>query len=659
MNATFSEEKILRRLYNDIEAVALPILKKKAGQYRSSTVGADDLIQEGRIALFKAMTKYRYDRGNLAQFVNAVVDNAYKQASTRARTKGRMPRASFFEDGQWVSAPSAPIALEDLEGYEPTDAGAAPDFETFLKVSSARTERFLNALMNRLDQRDRDVLNEKLSPSPELEAAVIPGEEVKQIAIARHLGLTKNQVDHSLFRIRFAFGALVRDERFSDLFAGSKELSDGTLLYVSRKSTWDHDFVDATLRRRGLDRSSKRLVSSESVGNARRDVVAYSWGSEVYLSFGDESATLVVVGRLNFLSGVVFGSKGMRERLKLPWYGALVRALKNNEGSVVASKKPVKIPECFSNYDVGDTICDGDKASADEGERKPCGLRDRCAAFRHLVEDEGADATEMKAKSQDSLLKILDEKIVEYGIVDGAVGAKAAEEEVAPPEEEAVEEVEAEATEEAVEEEVVEEEVVEEEELSPSDEVEESAPDVLEESPLAVKKKKARKPYPTLKREILADGGKLDFKDTRATSHTEMRRAFRILLKAVEEGLSDYRLVGPNQAASPGTLFIIDRSLTSLEILLCAKSWNGGEVPVFVARLKPKSDTIDVYLRVPADAATKALPSREAKLLAPRARGGRYPTLVKGVDVLKAPIVAKMIEALVASKALDLPLASL
>ena len=74
------------------------IIRIKAVKLHSAGIDADDLQQEGYIALFDAVRSYEPERGSFAAFAGKCISNRMKNAVLKAR--GTMEKADDYDVGQ-------------------------------------------------------------------------------------------------------------------------------------------------------------------------------------------------------------------------------------------------------------------------------------------------------------------------------------------------------------------------------------------------------------------------------------------------------------------------------------------------------------------------------------------------------------------------------
>lgn len=335
----------VKAIYPEIESRVMPMIQRKARRVarRNGGIAYDDAVQEGRMALMRALARYDYNRakGEIERYANTVLDNTYNAMIYKELMKARMPRAVYLDEGQWKSAPRAPISIDGLEHMIPAPEGAETGEEQ-AEVDRRVTLLKMKMLFRLKSPLDREVFKCKTNPPAEL--VIMLQNEGRDPTlpdssdIAKFLGFTKNVVDWSLFKIRQEFTYLSR-KKFSDLFDGLIEDEERPMIHMSQEtSRQDDDYVRETIAARGLD--PRPLVDAtqardyaEKRGVFKRKVERYSWGVVLVVANGHECRTLVIEGKLNVLSGEVFGPTGLHEPIPVPWYGQLSKKLNTKEAS--------------------------------------------------------------------------------------------------------------------------------------------------------------------------------------------------------------------------------------------------------------------------------------------------------------------------------------
>lgn len=332
----------IKALYPELEALVMPMIRRKAAKVarRNAGIGLEDAIQEGRMALMRAMTQYDYNRaqGEFERYANVVLDNTYNGLIYRELAKARMPRVIANENGEWKTLPRAPLSLDD-ESYAflaesiaapPTPTERDPELEQRVAVMKMR---MLNGLKT---ERDRQVFRCRTNPPLELwrmienEGGDPTSPEPQQIA--RHLGLTKNAVDWSLHKIRELFLRLSR-ESFSDLYGNRVLDKSWAHIHTSpERSENDFEYVRKVIEQRRLDHkplpdSSSRSDHCQKLGQYVRVIERYAWGVVLFIQNESERRTMVIEGKFNPLVGEAFGANGSHDRVRVPWYFRMAKQM--------------------------------------------------------------------------------------------------------------------------------------------------------------------------------------------------------------------------------------------------------------------------------------------------------------------------------------------
>lgn len=301
---------------------------------RYEGVGFDDAQQELRLALFQALASYDAERshGGMYNYAREVLKNAACHVMCRASRKARRPHIVVEEDGELKTKAISNIYMDDLvldafedRGLSVEDQAEENRFRTRLRAARGKLARDLN-------DREREVFACFVNPSEEFliylenEGAIEPSNEL----IAKFLGRSKNSVDWAIHTIKKKFTKILEQD-FSDVIEIPVREGKWPLLFVSKKYS-DREFVRDVMQERRLD--TRPLRPREILANHRkgayRSVERYSWGSVIEVSFGEEHATVLAVGRFNPLSGEVIGEGGYWKRLQdcIPWYSMVISALR-------------------------------------------------------------------------------------------------------------------------------------------------------------------------------------------------------------------------------------------------------------------------------------------------------------------------------------------
>ncbi len=340
----FKVDEIQREIYPHLEARMMPLIKRKAAKL-ARYVKLEDAIQEGRLTLLYAMTRFDYNRGaeKLEEFVGTCLDHRFTSLYHHATTQSRMPRMSVRADQEgWVQVKRAPVSLEDVnpsgDPFDPPDHAETPEEELSREELENQAKVFHMKMMGRLKGRDRDVFMCKTHPTPELLTMIRNMEQDWREGptnehVAQFLGLTKNQVDYSLTEIRDQFARLGSGTQFSDLFGDRCKRGWG-MVHVSAEPHHDVTFIQRVIASRKLDPcptpgTSRRDDYCQHADGFMRQIERYPWGVVVVLQRGKEWQTLVIEGRFRPSTGEITGANGGRRSIPVEWYGQLVKALRN------------------------------------------------------------------------------------------------------------------------------------------------------------------------------------------------------------------------------------------------------------------------------------------------------------------------------------------
>ena len=298
-------------LYADIERQLMPMIRRKAARLRGF-MDMDDAIQEARMVVFKVLHSYDFNRNpELERFVGICLNNAFAGHFHKMGAQRRMPRRHTRDtDGIWTAVPSPPLSLEDVDA---TDQSINPEAGALLGESQGLVRQLLASLAPRLGPRERSVLGAFTSPP----AAIVlhPGDAGFNQAVAAYLGINKNMLDWSLALIR---RLMLEEMRRSDFETDRVNGPDWPLLVHS--NDWDdQSMILETITDRQLD-PIVRNTEARAAGEARMFARVYEWGEALCLKMGEASATLLLQGRFNRLSGTLHGIKYGSQQVPISWY---------------------------------------------------------------------------------------------------------------------------------------------------------------------------------------------------------------------------------------------------------------------------------------------------------------------------------------------------
>lgn len=339
----------------ELERTMLPLIKAKARRVRKFTGGLDmdDAIQEGRLALLAALSKYDADKGPLDRYVGVCLNNAYRGMVYEMLTKTRMPRAIVRGDGgEWEERPVPPLSLSGL--MDPDEPGnyaltramidhdmPTPEGFTQHEELEAQARIFKLKLLNSLKGRDKDVFECRTNPPVDfLKMVQNVGGDIHSPTIphiAQYLDVSKNTVDWSLYKIKASFTRMARGEEFIDLFGDVVESREWPMIRLSKAAKHDTDFVAQVIQDRQLNPKPVEGYGSRSdfhqrAGMFSRMIERYPWGVVLVLQRKGVWRTLVIeCSKFNANTGDVFGESGAHELVPVKWYPQMVKAL-NGKG---------------------------------------------------------------------------------------------------------------------------------------------------------------------------------------------------------------------------------------------------------------------------------------------------------------------------------------
>jgi len=349
--------KAYHDMWPDLERQMLPFIKAKAKKVKRFVHGLDmdDAIQEGRLALLAALIRYDYNKGEFQRYAGKVLDNTYNDMMYGMLMQSRMPRAVVRDyNGEWVEKAQPPLSMNSLMGemeYESAVLGSpwrrksrrgliSKTVDPYEGTKNGELEEqakvFNLKMLNSLTGRDKDVFECRTNPSVDFLKMVqnIGGNiyEPTNLNIAQYLGVDKNAVDWSLYKIRAVFTKMARNKEFSDLFGEVVESNEWPMIHMSTKARHDIEFVKKIIRSRRLDPKPMDGYHHEpdfyqQAGEYSRMIERYPWGIVLVVSNLDVCRTLVIEGKFNPNTGEVFGQSGARETIPVNWYKKLAKEM--------------------------------------------------------------------------------------------------------------------------------------------------------------------------------------------------------------------------------------------------------------------------------------------------------------------------------------------
>jgi DNA-directed RNA polymerase specialized sigma24 family protein len=327
-------------LFLDVERVLRRVLVSHSLRLsRAIGIPVDDAIQEHRMALASAMAGYDFNRsrGGLHKFADRVLRNNTLSLVYKFTTETRMPHMVCEVDGvqkvvKWRVSSLDEVTPDGSPSLPPPEAtGEDPEQALIAREAHERRRVMLMRLLSKLSARERDVFECKCRPADEFLAFMrnINAEEATLPVIARFLGMDKNAVDYSLYQIRTKFTKLAEQE-FPDLI--EQHVADKTwpMIHHMESDSPSADFASKVIHERGLDPAPSEKRTIKTNGSWGFECQPYPWGAVMVLKNGAEYHTLVIEGRLNLVSGGVFGkADGTHKTIIgiLPWYPKMVKAV--------------------------------------------------------------------------------------------------------------------------------------------------------------------------------------------------------------------------------------------------------------------------------------------------------------------------------------------
>lgn len=262
----------------------------------------DEWVADLRLAFWRGFRAYDWTRshGQVQAFAERITSNAIKNGIRK--TLRRRPTVELDEDRQGVDSESEGLGLSLIQ-----------------LLSSARAD---------LDGRALEVFDLRFNPTSEYLAFLRnSGLEANNLAVARYLGVTKNQYDYAWASVMAALGRRLLEPQFAELLDDVVSERGWPWCGVS-ESAHDAEFVQASIRRFRLDPRPSAPTTTTSRPTAHRIVETYPWGVVGHLRWKRRSATLVAVGEVNWRFGVVHREEGeIRIQDVWPWVAPIQRKL--------------------------------------------------------------------------------------------------------------------------------------------------------------------------------------------------------------------------------------------------------------------------------------------------------------------------------------------
>lgn len=365
------DEKLLRE-YARAEAGILPFLKKQSHKVSSviPTIDFEDALQEGRSAVIVALVYFDESKGDgrVGPYVWRVVKNAYYAMVYEALTKCKVPYVNGVDaDGNSIRKPAFPISLDTMlstengeRRYEVPDDSLTPDDEVAYQRMRSEVGRFTMKMYNALTGIDYDVFTCKVHPAKKdgfLNMLYMEGVnfvyrndqgtlvladdfDVGAEHIGKYLGMNKNAVGWSLYKIRKLFLEMARyDKNFIGLFNDMVIDRRWPMVHMVKGTAENLDFEREVFQKRCLNPKQTKpseYAVGEKIGKNgipyySRLIKWYEWGAVVTVKRGKDYYTIIAEGRFNPLTGAVFGAgiKEAQEHIPLNWYRNVAKGLRD------------------------------------------------------------------------------------------------------------------------------------------------------------------------------------------------------------------------------------------------------------------------------------------------------------------------------------------
>ena len=205
--------EVFNEMYPDLHHQLDRLVRMKARKL-ARYMPVEDAEQEGRMAMVRALKAYDCNKanGSLECFVGACLDNAFRAVYAKCVAQRRMPRVAIQDGEGYTLRPTQPSSLDAMNAEEvfpscvPSPESGVADMQESSNIRSTLCE-----IRETLTQREASVLTLMMDPPPEVE----DGGRATNIGIARYMGLTKNQVDYAVQKVRRAILERVHAGAFS------------------------------------------------------------------------------------------------------------------------------------------------------------------------------------------------------------------------------------------------------------------------------------------------------------------------------------------------------------------------------------------------------------------------------------------------------------
>lgn len=215
-------------LFADVEKITRPIVDSVVRLFtRQLDISDEDVRQEARIALLKALRKYDYNAssGGMLMFFRRSIRRRLLQSLAYDRRQIRHPYVHIERNGKRVSKPVPFVAHEEIrqrrhdgqwmrsldprtESADVMDTFPAdvndPETILIMREEQDAADRIARVLERTLDARAVDILRCKMNPPRTLQLLMAEdfADEPSLNMICRHLGITKGIADGAVRRLR-------------------------------------------------------------------------------------------------------------------------------------------------------------------------------------------------------------------------------------------------------------------------------------------------------------------------------------------------------------------------------------------------------------------------------------------------------------------------
>lgn len=285
-------------------------------------------------------------------------------------------------------------------------------------------------------------------------------------------------------------------------------------------------------------------------------------------------------------------------------------------------------PPCLGQFEVGDTICNGEPDGADADARAPCAWRNRCAGLQIHCAQNSYSADEVVGTLDYGALVTVCEAIVESHSIRQGIPASADGDEEDAPEEKPVE-AQPEAQPEASE--------------AKSADKGNSPP-----KPLAKTERRLVSPNRKTERKVAKPKAKLE--DEMLALHQHFETLMRDHFPTRNFGNGRQVLV------KPGTFYMLDRTKGSHYIAWYCTAARGRDIALACVRFKPRLGCVHIELPLPIEELKGFLGAAALKRLSPKSYAdGQFQTMCTYLDHEGIGLAVETIKKLVEADLIALP----